>query len=260
MTGGAGPASRRLELVRPGTTPAEPARAVPGRTNHFEIAYDRIEEAIVTCALKPGRTLSLGDLQRLTGLGRTPVHQAATRFAEDTLIVVHPRQGLQIAPIDLARERVLLALRGDLERFVIRLATERASASHRNQMRHLQRALRDRRADMDVDAFNLLDRKLDRLLLSAAGEAFLEHALRPLRTMSRRIGWLAVSQLAAPRALTTTIDCHLAILDAVANRHLGSAIAASDQLIGFADSMFDAMEREIDPSLLDCSIEPIVER
>jgi DNA-binding GntR family transcriptional regulator len=230
------------------------------RTNHFELAYERIESLIVTCALKPGQVLSLQDLQDRISLGRTPVHQAVTRFAADTLIHIRPRHGLQIAPIDLARERVLLALRADLERFVIRLAAERSGSSHRNQMLHLQRALRERRDVMDIDEFNLFDRRLDRLVLAVAGEPFLEHTLRPLHTMSRRIGWIHYAQLKGPLSLQTTIDCHLAVLEAVANRHIDRAIEASDRLIAFVDSMFDVMEREIDPSLLDCSIEPIKAR
>ena len=237
-----------------GHAKAQPRR---NRINQFELAYDRIESLIVTCALKPGQVLALADLQQLTGLGRTPVHQAVTRFAVDTLIVVRPRHGLQIAPIDLARERVLLALRGDLERFVVRLASERSGPSHRNQMLHLQRTLRERRDVMDIDEFNLLDRRLDRLILAVAGEPFLEHTLRPLHTLLRRIGWLYHAQLKAPSSLQTTIDCHLAVLEAVANRHIARAIDASDRLVAFVDSMFDVMEREINPSLLDCSIEPI---
>ena len=246
---------RRLKSVSPGGS--ETVQPRQNRTNQFELAYDRIESLIVTCALKPGQVLSLQDLQDLIGLGRTPVHQAVTRFAADTLILIRPRHGLQIAPIDLARERVLLALRADLERFVIRLAAERSGASHRNQMLHLQRTLRERRDVMDIDEFNLFDRRLDRLVLAVAGEPFLEHALRPLHTMSRRIGWIHYAQMKGAPSLQTTIDCHLAVLEAVANRHIDRAIEASDQLIAFVDSMFDVMEREIDPSLLDCSIAPI---
>lgn len=227
------------------------------RMNHFELAYDRIERLIVTCVLKPGQVLSLQDLQDLVGLGRTPVHQAVARFAADTLIHIRPRHGLQVAPIDLARERILLALRADLERFVIRLAAERSGSSHRNQMLHLQRTLRERRDVMDIDEFNLFDRRLDGLILAVAGEPFLEHALRPLHTLSRRIGWIHHTQLKVALSLQTAIDCHLAVLEAVANRHIDRAIEASDQLIAFVDGMFDVMEREIDPSLLDCSIEPI---
>ena len=103
---------------------AAPPRS--NRANLFELAYERIEDLIINCELKPGRFLAIQDLQEITGFSRTPVHQAVSRLADDTLILVRPRHGVQIAPIDLARERVLLHLRRDIERFVIRLAAERS--------------------------------------------------------------------------------------------------------------------------------------
>jgi DNA-binding FadR family transcriptional regulator len=51
-----------------------------------------------------------------------------------------------------------------------------------------------------------------------------------------------------------TVDSHLAILDAVAAGRVDDAVAASDRLIAFSDSMFDVIEREIDPALLDCNL------
>ena len=101
--------------------PSGPTPGVRNRLNLFELANERIEDLIVRCELKPGSFLAMQDLQEMTGFGRTPVHQAVSRLAADTLIVVRPRHGLQIAPIDLARERVLLQLRRDIERFVVGL-------------------------------------------------------------------------------------------------------------------------------------------
>jgi DNA-binding GntR family transcriptional regulator len=88
--------------------------------NQVDQAYERIEEMLVNCQLKPGRFLAMQDLQELVRFGRTPIHQAISRLAADTLVIVRPRHGVQIAPIDLARERRLLPLRRDIERFVIR--------------------------------------------------------------------------------------------------------------------------------------------
>lgn len=222
--------------------------------NLYAAAHEAIEERLVTFKLQPGRYLSMQEIQTMLQLGRTPVHQAVTRLAEDTLLHVHPRRGMQVSPIDLARERSLLRLRRDMERFVIQLATEKSSSSHRNQMLHIKRHLRENLSDMSIDAFNLLDRRIDHLFLSAAGEPFLENTLRPLHTLFRRIGWLYHSKVSPGSGLTTTIEVHLALLDAVANCHPEQAIKASDELIGFVEGMFDALEREIDPMLLDCSI------
>lgn len=239
-------------------TTAAAATSRQTHVNLFELAYEKIEELIVTMTLRPGRFLSIHDLQTMSGFGRTPVHQAVTRLAGDTLVIVRPRHGLQIAPIDLARERMLLKLRHDIERFVVRLAAERSGPSHRNQMLHLTRALRERRETLNIGEFNKLDRRIDKLILAVAGEPFLESALRPLHTIFRRIGWLHHDRIAGEKSLLRTIDCHLAVLDAVANRHVERAVAASDELIAFVDMMFDEMEVSIDPSLLDCSVEPLL--
>jgi DNA-binding GntR family transcriptional regulator len=225
------------------------------RLNLSDLAYEKCEELIVNCDLRPGRFLSIQDIQDATGVGRTPIHQAVSRLAADTLIIVRPRHGLQIAPIDLARERTLLQLRRDMERFVLRLAAERSGPSHRNQFLHISRILRANAAQMTVNQFNVLDRRIDHLLGAAAGEPFLEHTLRPLHTIFRRIGLIYHRWVAPEEGLTRTIVCHLDMLDAVAAGRPDAAVAAAHRLIGFVDSMFDAMERGIDPGLLDCNLE-----
>lgn len=227
------------------------------RVNFIELAYERIENLIVKCELMPGSELSMLDLQNLTGFGRTPIHHAVNRLANDTLIIVRPRHGLRIAPIDLSRERLLLSLRKDIERFVIELAAQRSSASHRNQMLHIIRALRERRSEMEINEFNEIDRRIDALMMAAAGEPFVEHTLRPLHTIFRRTGWLYHRQMPGSADLKATIDVHLAVLDAVCNRHVEAAMQASDALIAFVDDMFDDLEARVDPSLLDASIPPL---
>lgn len=233
----------------------EPVPKRQNRLNLSALAYDRCEELIVNCALKPGLFLSIQDLQGATGYGRTPIHQAVSRLAADTLILVRPRHGLQVAPVDLARERTLLLLRRDMERFVLRLAAERAGASHRNQLLHIARTLRDRAKDMTIVEFNQLDRRIDQILGAAAGEPFLEHTLRPLHTIFRRVGWIYHSWIRPQEGLGRTVGCHLAMLDAVAGREAQGAVDAADDLVAFVDSMFDVMARGTDPALLDCNLE-----
>jgi DNA-binding GntR family transcriptional regulator len=239
---------------------ASPIQRRRNRLNLFDLACQRIEDLLVKCELKPGSFLTMQDLQEMTSFGRTPVHQAVSRLAADTLIIVLPRHGLQIAPVDLARERVLLQLRRDIERFVVRLAAERSGPSHRNQIMHLTRALRDQREKITIDEFNVFDRRIDDIILDAAGETILEHTLRPLHTIFRRVGWIYHTQIASGADFDPTIDCHLAILDAISNRRIDAAMAASDALTDFVDHMFDAMERELDPALLDCGLESLARK
>jgi DNA-binding GntR family transcriptional regulator len=251
------PASRRIPAA---PAPALSSEAAPRRrtaVNHSELAYERIEELLVRCELQPGRFLATHDLQLLVGFGRTPVLQAVNRMAADTLMLVTPRHGIQIAPIDLTRERVLLGLRRDVERFVIRLATQRSGASQRNQMQHIKRQLLEHGVDMSIDQFNLLDRRIDQLLLAAANEPFVESTLRPLHTIFRRLGWIYHTQTSQEVDLHGTIEGHIAVIDAVASGNVSAAIAASDHLMEFVDGMFEALEREVSPSLLDCSMDAL---
>ena len=243
-----------LELVRADASDVPSRR---NRVNFFELAYQRIEDLLVSCELKPGRFLTVQELQTVTGFGRTPVHNAVNQFAADTLIIIRPRHGLQIAPIDLARERLLLGLRRDIERFVVKLATERASLSHRNQALHIERALKEKHDSITLDEFNKLDRRINALLLAASGEPFLMHTMRPLHTIYRRIGFIHYRYMPGHTDLSGTIDRHGAILNAFANRHVDRAMAATDALVDLVDAMFEGMESGIDPSLLDCSIEPL---
>jgi DNA-binding GntR family transcriptional regulator len=225
------------------------------RVNLFDLAYQRIEDLLVSCALAPGRYLTMQDLQEMTDLGRTPVHHAVNRMAADTLIVIRPRHGLQIAPINLARERVLLHLRREIEAFVIRLATERANGVQRQELLQMESVLHESRNRLTLPAFNTLDRDIDRLILAAANEPFLEYTMRPLHTLFRRIGYIHHACIPGQSSLDGTVYHHLAVLNAVANGYTEKAVAASDALIGFVDSMFDVMENEIEPSLLDCSFD-----
>jgi len=247
---------KRLLIAAAETRPAsETTPRTRSLINQVDLAYGRIEEMLVNCKLRPGRFLAMQDLQQLVHFGRTPVHQAVSRLAGDTLVIVRPRHGLQIAPIDLARERALLPLRRDIERFVMRLAAERSGPSERNQMLHLIRLLREGER-MTIDKFNVVDRQVDHLIMAAAGEPFVQPTLRPLHTIFRRIGWLHHTHIArgGSQTLQRSIDCHVAVLDAVANRHVDQALAALDELISFVHGMFDVLEQEIDPSLLDCSL------
>lgn len=225
-----------------------------GRTNLSDLAYDRLEELIVTCALPPGLFLSIQDLQAQTGIGRTPMHQAVNRLASDTLIRVRPRRGIQVAPINLARERTLLHLRRDMERFVVRLAAERAGDAHRGGLAAIAEELRNRGGGMDIAAFNALDQRINRLLIAAAGEAFLEVTLRPLHTIFRRIGWIYHSRV-RPDDLAGTLLGHLAIVEAVAAGCAAEAAVASDVLIGFVEGMFDLLDGWDDPALFDCNLQ-----
>jgi len=182
-----------------------------------------------------------------------PIHHAVNRLSADTIIVIRPRHGLQVAAINLARERRLLRRR-DMERFVLRLATE-CGASHRNQLLSIGNTLRTHAAHMTITGFNLLDRRINHFSSVAAGDAFLEHTWRPPHTIFRRIGWIYYRCIRPDEGLSRIVACHLTMLDAVAGWQIEDAMRAAGQLISFVDSVFDVTERGNDPAFLDCNLD-----
>ena len=195
----AGRKQTRLKLATGGKPPRRhPAAPTVSISSSLPMSGSNISSSPANSSLAV--SFRSRNLQEITGFSRTPVHQAVSRLADDTLILIRPRHGVQIAPIDLARERMLLHLRRDIERFVIRLAAERSGPSHRNQFLHIERLLRERRDSMTVEEFNVLDRRIDKLILAVAGEPFLEHTVRPLHTIFRRIGWVHHRHIRGMRA------------------------------------------------------------
>lgn len=227
-----------------------------GPASLADLAYERIEALLANCELVPGSHLTMQALQDRLSFGRTPVHQAVNRLAADTLIHIVPRQGLQIAPIDLARERVLLDLRADVERIVVRLATERASVVQRTQLQLLQRQLDELGHGITVPQFNQVDRKIDNLLLCCADEPFLASTLRPLHTIFRRLGGVYHTKAPGADRLTRSVAVHTNVLKAVASGNVPAAIAASDALMAFVESMFSLLANEVPPSMLNLESNP----
>jgi DNA-binding GntR family transcriptional regulator len=240
--------ARQTARTAPAAAASAPTR---GAESLAVVAYDRIEDLIVHCRVAPGAGITTHALQDLVALGRTPVHQAVRRLSAETLIRIRPRDGLEISPIDLQRDRRLLQLRREMDRFVAELATERLDANQRNRLLQLGATMRARRRVMDVQEFNIYDRRLDGILLDAAAEPFLDRTLRPLHTIFRRVGHVYLSNIGASAGLAKTIDCHVVLLSAVVDRNTKAAKAASDTLIDWAQTMFDSLEGHIDPLLLD---------
>ncbi|MFD1882861.1 GntR family transcriptional regulator [Paracoccus pacificus] len=237
-------------MAEPALGAADPG-VMSGVGDLTSAAYERIEELFISLQLQPGAHLRTQDLQTLTKLGRTPVHQAVRRLAAETLLSVQPRNGLLVAPINLERERRLAVLRRDMERFVCAAAIESMQSNDRARLTYILRKLRDERGAITLDRFNVLDKAFDMLMIQASGERFLERSLRPLKALGRRTGYLDISRLSGQRGMNDSIDHHIALMQAVLDGDVARACARSDELIELGLSMMTRLEQNIDPALLD---------
>ena len=223
-------------------------------------AYERIEELFVSMDLQPGSHVRTQDLQSMIGIGRTPVHQAVRRLAAETLLEVRPRNGLRVAPIDLARERHLAILRRDLIRFVTDAAIRNINANETAQLLYLRRELADAADTLTVDGFNEIDKSFDILLIRASGERFLERTLRPLHAIARRIGYLHLTRMSGVKGLSDTVSRHLAIMDCVLAGDAEAAKKGCDELVEFSIALIDEVQKTAQPQWLDVTLVPLTGR
>ncbi len=192
-----------------------------------DLAYRRIEDAIVRLALAPGARVTEQELAARFGLGRTPVREAVQRLVADGLLAVYPRRGMAVADINPVDVLLALEARTALERVVAIAGARRATPRHRADLRRVAAELTAAAATGDVASYMRRDQDVDAALDAACGNPYAVRALAPLRTMARR-AWFFFRR---ESDLAATAARHAAVLEAVAAGDEAAAGQASDALL-----------------------------
>jgi len=221
MTGKASPRTTPAPVKKP-----ELMTDASLRGRMTDLAYEQIEEAIVTLRLQPGTSVSELQLSEMTGIGRTPIREAIQRLAREHLIIVLPQRGLLIPPIDVAKQLRLLETRREVERLICRSAARRATPEQREDFKRLAAEFEKSAREGDDVAFVRADREFNELCLVAARNEFAEGAMRLMHGLSRRFWYLHYKEAAD---LPTMAKLHGAVAKAIARgdmEHAGSALDA----------------------------------
>lgn len=204
------------------------AEAAGQRGKLTDLAYEQIEEAIVTLQLPPGSSISELQLSELTGIGRTPIREAIQRLAREHLIIVLPQRGLLISPIDVAKQLRLLETRREVERLICRNAARRATHEQREHFKRLASEFAHSARGGDDVAFVRADREFNELCLVAARNEFAEGAMRLMHGLSRRFWYLHYKEAAD---LPMMAKLHSAVAAAIARGDVDGAGQALDALL-----------------------------
>ena len=113
-----------------------------------ERAYHEIRRMIVRLELAPGAVIRDDELQRVLGLGRTPIREALQRLVRDQFVTVIPRRGMFVSGVDVSELALLYETRARLEPYAMRLACARGTAAHWDEM---ARVLETARPDSSPD-------------------------------------------------------------------------------------------------------------
>ncbi len=219
------------------TLPSQPQGA-PSLT---EIAYRRLEEAIVTLSLRPGAVLTEAQMIEMVGVGRTPVREALIRLAQQGLVEVLPRKGVVVAGINAIDIMAALDAREVLERLIASDAAKRASPRERIAIVEKARAMRAAAVDGDANAYMRLDKELDAAVAAAARSPYATRAVEPLQALIRRAWYHFERQ----DDLLPAAGHHVAFAQALATADPTAAMVASDALmLHLRNGLLATLDRE----------------
>lgn len=97
--------------------------------------YQELKQAIVTCTLEPGRSISEQEMCDSHQASRTPVREACRKLCEENLMQMIPFRGHMIPALTIEEYRNLYELQSIVEPAVAGLAAERAS---QEQMKEIE--------------------------------------------------------------------------------------------------------------------------
>jgi len=202
-----------------------------------EQAYEVLEEKLVTLALPPGTRVSEGQLIEMTGFGRTPVREAIQRLAQQELLLVMPRKGLVVTPVNHASMVHILEVRKPVERLVVYRAALNAKDGQRSEIAAIARKLTI--SHDSFEDFLQLDRELGGLLDACAGNSFASATVAPLRSHCRRFWYRHRHQM----QLSDSISAYSKMARLVARREYNGAQKASDGVIAVMERLVASVDR-----------------
>lgn len=106
-----------------------------------DIVFKTLRDAIITGKFQPGERLMEMKLANEMGVSRTPVREAIKKLEAEGLVIMNPRRGAQVAPINEKDLKDILEIRKALESLACRIACGKVTADDVKQLRSINRSV-----------------------------------------------------------------------------------------------------------------------
>jgi DNA-binding GntR family transcriptional regulator len=217
-----------------------------GALSRGEQAYQKLQAAIQSGALKPGTRLRESELAEWLSSSRTPVREALNRLQTEGMVVQEPRRGMIVAELDHNMVAELYVMREVLEGTAARLAARHASDVEISMLREI--ADRDKSANGDPVKLAKNNRLFHETLYRAAHNRYL---LKTLSMLRESMALLGQTTLSIPGRSAIAFDEHDAVVAAIERHDAAAAEEACRAHIRAAyrarmKLMFEALDAEKD--------------
>ena len=154
------------------------------------LAYEKLEELIVTLKLKPGSSHNENNLQQLIGIGRTPVREALQRLSREGLVEILPRKGIKITEVGYEGGFLRVELARTLLALMARTGAVRATSEQKQAFADIATSFDRIAKTPELNLFMQVDKKMLNLLCEACHNEHICRAIALLAGEHRRIGYI----------------------------------------------------------------------
>ena len=185
-----------------------------------EKAYELIKERIVSLKLDPAVPVNEISLARRIGLAPEPVNEAVERLISEGWLERTDR-GVKVTEDSLSSILdQLFEVRSVLEGLCARLVAERATDEQLAHLEAMMPNFEEAARKADNQTWLQLDQRFHAAIYDAAGNLFLESALKELYTLDLRIFYLVLNRMTD---LPGIVASHRAIVNALKARDARAA-------------------------------------
>lgn len=210
---------------------------MPDRVKLSQVAYQRFKERLFANDMRPGQFVSQRELAALTGVPLGPMREALQKLESVGLVRIIPQRGIRVADANLKMIRDTFHLRLMIEKEAVARFVDGAPDAAIDELETAHREiLAQARAGRPDDALIAHAQSVDWHLHDTIVEHTGNEILFDIHTVnSDRIRLIRLDRgLLRPTFLATSIEEHLAVIEACKRRDEAAAVHAIELHIAMA--------------------------
>jgi len=199
------------------------ATVIQNRESLSQKAYDQIKAMILQKDLAPGQFINESHLQKLLGIGRTPVREAILALAQDNLIIIHSRKGIEVTRPTPKAIHDIFEIRTLLEPMILQRCFPLIDLQWATEMRNLLLQHQDDDDSSDGQTAAPLIELDNRFHLALVDTLHNQYASQLMRSLVDYLNLIRITAWKSSRYHVSNQE-HIAILDAILEQKPDAAV------------------------------------
>ena len=193
-----------------------------------DLVYTTLRQAILKGELEPGERLMEIQLAEKMGVSRTPIREAIRRLEKESLVIMVPRKGAEVAGISEKILKDVLEIRMTLEKLALRLAISRADSEDIRKLEVCETKFQHAVESRDLIEMAEADEQFHFVIYEAANNEKLTEILNSLKENMYRY---RMEYLKDENYRRDLLNEHNALIEAFKHKDLEQGVIVTDQHI-----------------------------